>query len=222
MAVSMTRVITAKGLALNAKIQAGTGDVGLPLIEAVADAGRADDLQNLEDSIDPRLSFSFESRTSIQAHAKIRILLTNQGNPYADPPIPPLDTAFSLQQINFFANDPDEGRILYEVFRFEIDPDTGTGIPYVPAASERSWSYNPTITVTIVDGGLLSINIDPQSLASLQSIWDSIEASDLDIPSDGTRIHARFVESVSSYTPYNWQSTDDPDDLDPPDPTPDP
>ena len=168
----VTKVITAKGLALNAKIQKGDGTVTLPLLEVVADAGRSEDLLNLEDSIDPRASFSFEQKTAVGVHARIRVLLTNLGNPNTNPPIPMLTTPFSMQQINFFASDPDEGRILYQVFRFDIDPATGTGIPYVPSAAERPWVYNPTFIFTLTDAGLISIEVDPQSLVSLQSLLE--------------------------------------------------
>jgi len=176
----VTKVITTKGLALNAKIQAGTGDVKLPLIEVVADAGRSDDLLNLENSVDPRMNFVFEKKTATGVHARIRVMLTNLGNPFAVPPIPQLATAFSMNMINFFATDPDEGRILYQVYRFDIDPSTGSGIPYVPSAAERPWVYTPEFIITISDAGLLTIEIDMNSLASRQSILDAIEEHNLD------------------------------------------
>ena len=176
----VTKVVTAKGLALNAKIQKGDGKVTLPLIEVVADAGRSDDLLNLEDSIDPRLSFSFEQKTSVGVHARIRVLLTNLGNPNTNPPTPMLTVPFSMHQINFFANDPDEGRILYQVYRFDIDPSTNSGIPYVPSAAERPWVYNPTFILTMTDAGLLSIEIDPQSLVSRQSLREGFDEHNRD------------------------------------------
>ena len=203
--MSVTRVTTAKGLALNAKIQAGTGNVSLPLIEVVAGAGRSDDLANLEGVVDPRLSFVFESKSSVQAHAKIRLLLTNQGNPFANPPEPPLATGFSMQQIGFYAQDPDEGRILYQVFQFEMNAD-GVGIPYVPSFIERPWTYNPTFILTFSDAGVVTIAFDPNSLASRQSIWDAIEMSDVDIPAVGTRVHLRVVEDVPGFVPFNYQT----------------
>ena len=213
--MAVTRVTTAKGLALNAKIQAGTGDVLLPLLEIVADAGRSDDLLNLEDSIDPRLSFVFEEKRAVEAHAMIRAMLTNQGNPMASPPIPPLVTGFSMQMMNFFAQDPDEGRILYQVFRFDPNDD-GSGIPYVPAASERLWTYTPEFTITISDAGVVTIEISPNSLASRESIWNSTEMSDVEIPSQGVRTHLRILESVpwtppgSTVGDFLFQGTFDP------------
>ena len=203
----LTKVTTAKGLALNAKIKAGNGDVGLPFIEVLADAGRSDDLKNLEDAVDPRLAFEFEQKKAVEAHAIITLMMTNQGNPFASPPIPPLDTAFSMQQMCWFAEDPDEGRILYQVWRFDIDPTTGSGIPYVPTGAERVWTYNPQFTVTISDAGVVTIKIVPNSLASRQSIWNSIELSGDDTASVGTRLHAKVLESI-------FVSDDDFDDID--------
>jgi len=189
------RTTTAKGLAMNAKIQAGTGDVLLPLTRIVADAGRSDDLLNLEAAIDPRLEFVFEEKRAVEAHAMIRAMLTNQGNPFAIPPLPPLATGFSMQMLDFFATDPDEGEILYQVFRFDPNDD-GSGIPYVPSAAERAWTYTPEFTITISDAGVVTIEIVPNSLASRQSIWNSIEMSDAETPSQGVRTHLRVLESV--------------------------
>jgi len=208
---TLTRVTTNAGLALNAKIQAGTGTVPLPLTRVVADAGRAEDLANLTGAIDPKLDFVFESKTAVQSHAIIRIMLTNQGNPAAVPPQPPLDAGFSMNMILWFAEDPDVGEILYQVFRFEIDPETGTGIPYVPAAAERLWTYNPEVTITISDAGVVTIEILPNSLASRQTIWDSIEMSGVDTPSSGTRAHLRIISAVTGYTPFGL--TADPGDM---------
>jgi len=100
-----------------------------------------------------------------------------------------------MQMINWYATDPDEGEILYQVFRFEVDPNDGGGIPYVPSGLERPWTYNPTFILT-VSAGVLTIAIDPNSLASRQSIWNSIELSDVEIPSSGTRLHARILETI--------------------------
>ena len=202
MANTLTKITTNAGLALNAKIQAGTGKVPLPLTRVVADAGRADDLANLTAAVEPKLEFVFEKQTSVQSHAIIRIMLTNQGNPAAVPAQPPLGAGFSLNMMLWFAEDPDVGEILYQVFRFEIDPETGTGIPYVPAAHERLWTYNPEITITISDAGVVTIEILPNSLASRQSIWDSIEMGDTDMPSSGVRAHLRIISSVVGYTPF--------------------
>ena len=209
----MTVVTTAKGLALNAKIQAGGGGVGLKFTKVVADAGRADDLLNLEQAIDPRLTFVFEKKTAVQSHAMITLMLSNQPNPHANPPIPPLLSGFSMNQIPWYAEDPDEGEILYQVWRYEIDPGTGGGIPYVPPSAESVWTYNPRFTITISDAGVVTTTIDPNSLASRQSIWDAIESSDADIPSSGTRVHARFIKEVTGYTPFGM--TAGPDGIDP-------
>jgi len=195
-----TRVITDKGRLLQAKIQAGNGLVTLDLTEVLADAGRAadGDLLTLEEAIDPRLNFIFDQKKALDDRAIIRIFLTNQGNPgnpNANPPIPPtppLLTGFSLQQTCWFAQDPDEGRILYQIDRYETNPD-GTGIPYVPALSEYPVTRSITSTIVINGGSgeLIIVPIDPQSLASRQSIWDAIEEHNQDPDS-----HYDLIKSI--------------------------
>lgn len=211
--MSMTVALTVKGKALNAKMQAGDGKVPLHLVELVAGAGRSNDLVNLEEVVDPRLNFVFEQKAGQGVHARIRALLTNQGNPHTNPAIPPLVTGFSMQQMGFYAIDPDEGRILYQVYQFEIN-DQGSGIPYVPAAMERPWTYTPTFIVTLTDEGLLQLTIDPNSLASRQSIWEVIELSANQDPMSGARAHLQEVGEIVGYFPEGVErpETEFPDD----------
>ena len=110
-----------------------------------------------------------------------------------------------MQQIGFYVEDPEEGKILYQVFQFEINAE-GVGIPYVPSFIERPWTYNPTFILTFSDAGVVTIAFDPNSLASRQSIWDATEMSEADIPAVGTRVHLRVVEDMPGFKLFKYQA----------------
>jgi hypothetical protein len=66
-------------------------------------------------------------------------------------------------QIGFYATDPDIGEILYRISQFD-NPN------YVPAASERGWTFAPTFTFATGNASEVTFTIDPSGLATRSEV----------------------------------------------------
>lgn len=103
-------VVTNKGRALLAKVQTGTP---LELTRMAVGAGKPSDLKAATKLADERLDLTISSSEVIdQYNAQIYGLLNNSK----------LRTGFSASELGVFANDPDEGEILYLIVTDEM-PD---------------------------------------------------------------------------------------------------
>jgi len=76
-----------------------------------------------------------------------------------------------MSRIFFFANDPDDGEIVYRVTQF-ADP-----IP-VPAVSVRPWVYQPTNDITTGNASDVIIYVDPAGLVTIDYLQTAIEIHD--------------------------------------------
>ena len=157
--------LTAKGQALNAKIQAGNGDVPLPITRIVSASGYSNDPHGLEDVIDVQQTARIIQQERIGLRAVIEITLSNQGNPTAGEL--PLATGYTLTQFGMYATDPDEGEILYRISQFD-EP------AYVPAASEMGWTINPTWNFVVGNASEVIVSIDPSGMATVGQLNDHI------------------------------------------------
>lgn len=186
--MSITKVdlaLTKAGQALKAKIEAGYGTIALKITRIVTASGTSDDPLGLTDVVDQRQEFTITGRSTEDARTTIRAVLTNAG----------LDKGYALSQIGFFAIDPDEGEILYRISQFET-PN------YVPAATERAWTYEPSFNFFTGNASEVTVNIDPSGLATLEAIYKSVEGSTNKVPAVGVRTHYYIIKSVP-YTPYD-------------------
>ena len=153
--------LTIKGQALNAKIQAGDGNVPLEITRVVTASGRHDDPLNLDNVVDMRQTATITDRRTFGIRAAITIILTNQGNPATGEP--PLLEGYSLTQFGMFALDPDEGEILYRISQFER-PD------FVPAATEMGWTINPTWNFVTENASEVIVKLDPAAVVTTETL----------------------------------------------------
>lgn len=128
MAIFKTGVLTKKGQALLAKAQA-TGK-GIELTRAITGAGEYSDitaaaLEQRTELINPHQEFHFSDVSIIEGNesvAVITVVIHNRG----------LEQLYYLNELGIFANDPDEGEILYTLLVSEgnliyMPPDNETG-----------------------------------------------------------------------------------------------
>jgi len=158
--------LTLKGQALNAKIQAGNGDIPLEITRIVSASGYSENPLELDDVINKEQTAQIIKRKVTGVRAAIEITLSNQGNPTTGEP--PLTAGYTLSQFGMFAIDPDEGEILYRISQF----DTPT---YVPAATEMGWVINPTWNFTVGNASEVIVTIDPTGMATVGDLNNHIE-----------------------------------------------
>lgn len=132
--------LTIKGKNLQAKINAGKGNIELKYTRIMSASGFSENPTELLTLIEPRQEFVIESQNTFGKRAEVTALMTNFGNPLTNEP--PLEEGYVLQMLGFYAEDPDEGEILYMVSQFE-NPN------FVPPFSRRPWRYNPTFEISV-------------------------------------------------------------------------
>ena len=148
--------LTVQGEALKAKIEQGDGMIPLEITRIVSASGFSPNPLILTDVINPQLEFGVTGRSTDGPRTTINTLLTNAGDPGGG--IPPLAVGYSMSQVGFFAVDPDLGEILYRISQYD-NPI------YVPAASERGWTYTPTFN--IVTGNATTVIIEINATGSV-------------------------------------------------------
>lgn len=205
--------LTAAGQALKAKIEAGDGNIPLKITRIVAASGRSDDPLNLTALVDEKQQFTITNKVTMGARTAISAFLSNMGNAATEED--PLDTGYPMTQVGFYAEDPDDGEILYRVSQYDA-PN------YVPAAKERGWSYEPTynfvtgnaseVTVVIDPSGLVTMARFQEAITELQSELDDVGGNTIELPDVGpvnTKLHFRLLS-----TGKKWRETwsTDPED----------
>jgi hypothetical protein len=176
--------LTAAGQALKAKIEMGKGTLPLNITRIVTASGYSDDPLNLTAGVDERQEFTITERRAIGPRTAITAIVTNIG----------LAAGYSLTQILFYAMDPDLGEILYRISQYET-PN------YVPAATERGWTYNPTFNFVTGNASEVIVNIDPAGIVNKWDVYNSVELSSANIPSVGVRTHYRVAGNAPNYRP---------------------
>ena len=159
--------LTAKGQALNAKIQAGNGDIPLEITRVVSASGQSPDPLNLGfiSDLDFRQTARITRQERIGTRAVVEVQLSNQGNPTEGEP--PLTAGYELFQFGMGAIDPDEGEILYRISQF-------TTSTWVPPATELGWTINPSWNFVVGNASKVIINIDPSGMATVEQLNDHI------------------------------------------------
>ena len=156
--------LTDAGLALNAKIQAATGDVPLLITRVALGAGTSQTPTSQTDVVNP-IDF-FVPIIRQQQHgavAEIQIQITNVGNP--DKGIPPLSEPLTFQQIGFWAIDPDMGEILYRISQLE-------SAAFIPPAMDFPYTVAPIYIFTTANAETVNITIDPAGLATVRMLGE--------------------------------------------------
>jgi len=176
--------LTIAGQALKAKIEQGNGLIPLEITRIVSASGTDPDPTSLTDVVGPKLEFGITSVSTQGARTTIATVLTNMGSPSES--IPPLAAGYSMSQVGFYAIDPDEGEILYRISQYD-NPI------YVPAASERGWTYTPSFNIVTGNATTVIIEIDATGNAPMSALTDHIER----LVASEAGVHGiRFYEDV--------------------------
>ena len=163
--IDINLALTTAGQALMAKIQTGSGTIPLNLTRIVTASGSDPNPLDLDDVIDEQQTLSITNATTDGERTTIKAIITNAGDPEQD--IPPLEHGYLLSQIGFFATDLDEGEILFRISQF-ANPS------YVPAASERSWTYEPTFNFVTGNASEVTIEINQAGIATMEYVDNAI------------------------------------------------
>lgn len=156
-------VVTEAGLALQAKLVDGQT---LGFLRVAAGTGTVDpaSLANQTALVNEKQTLTFQPPNVLDgAKIKVPVMLNNIG----------LETGYTMQQLGFFADDPDDGEILYAIVQDEVG-DT------VPSQTESpgfiiEWAFvfqygnAGSVTVTLDPVGLVSIGMvgQPGGVAGL-------------------------------------------------------
>jgi len=160
--------LTELGQALKAKIEMGSGDIPLQITRIVSAAGTALNPTELTGLVNPKLEFRIMGAITNGARTTINALMTNMGDPGHG--IPALATGYPLSQIGFYAIDPDLGEILYRITQYDSPM-------YVPASTERVWSYNPSFNIVTGNAATVVIEISTVGYAPMSALTDHVEST---------------------------------------------
>lgn len=142
-------VITKKGLALLAKLPQGTA---LEITGAKTGTGSVDisSLQDQASVTSPKQTLTIQN-VSYQEDGKCSLIMsvTNDG----------VLSSYTIMQVGVFANDPDEGEILFSIYQ----ANSGEGIN-IPSATilpgyNAEWSYN----IKFDKADNVTVNVDPSN-----------------------------------------------------------
>ena len=127
-------VITSKGIALHAKMLAGGKSVKITSVKSGAGAVQSAALMNQEKVSDIKQTLTLKPLQKLDKTVILTAMLTNDG----------VTSAYDLRQVGFYAEDPDEGEILYMIAQ-------NTEARHVPTAAEVPgysliWNFHLTIS----------------------------------------------------------------------------
>jgi hypothetical protein len=157
MSIKNTPILTAAGIALMARINAGDGAIPLKITRIVTKSAADSDHMNPTPA-DEQQTYKIVSRDKSADHAWIVGELTNAADHAAEPTIPAWQTPYSIAQINFYAYDPALGAEV--IFRVLIPAPT----PPMPAHCEREHVMEHTFDFAVGNASEVIINIDPTAL----------------------------------------------------------
>ena len=154
-------ILTNKGRVLQAKVEAGEtlNLTKLKLGSGIISEGQS--LEALTDLIRPEQNLGIAAKTAMEnGFTKIEATITNAG----------LEEGYYVRELGVFAQDPDDGEILYAV-------TTDTAPDYLPAqggAAVLSQEFAVYITTSNVDH--IEATIDPTALATVGFVNLTIDA----------------------------------------------
>jgi hypothetical protein len=186
--------LTAAGQALKAKIEMGEGTLPLDITRIVTASGTSGDPLNLTDVVDEQQEFIITGRLTVGIRTTINAFMTNIG----------ITAGYTLSQIGFYALDPDDGEILYRISQF-------AEANYVPAPTERGWTYQPSFNFITGNASEVIVNIDPAGLITLQMIWNTTEMSANWTPAADVKTHLYIAWDAPDYNPIQPPDPDSSD-----------
>ena len=169
-------VITEKGLALLAKLTQGNT---LDIVEAVTGAGFVTPGLLLKQTgvTDPRQALKSKPVSYPKTgKCDLTLALTNEG----------LETGYEATQVGVFANDPDEGKILFFLSQ-SLDSKTGTTIPSETEMPGYTAEWTFRLQYGQADG--VNVTVDPSNTVSPAELRQFIDEEF--IPITKAEIYAR-------------------------------
>ena len=156
--------LTNKGIALQAKVQAGTQlhITKLKLGSGVVPGGT--DIKTLNDLIAPEQNLGIGGKEAVDDYCKISSTISNTG----------LEAGYYVRELGVFAQDPDDGEVLY-AYTTDGAPD------YLPAGGGStviSQEFSVMIAVDDVDN--IEVDIDPAALATMGYVQLQITEHNID------------------------------------------
>ena len=168
--------LTNKGIALQAKVQAGTQlhITKLKLGSGVVPSGT--DVKTLTDLIAPEQKLGIGGKEAVDDYCKISSTISNTG----------LDAGYYVRELGVFAQDPDDGEILY-MYTTDGAPD------YLPAGGGSTViSQEFSVMIAVDDTDNIVVDIDPAALATMGYVQLQIQEHNTD-----TTAHADFTGATA-------------------------
>ena len=168
--------LTNKGIALQAKVQAGTQlhITKLKLGSGVVPSGT--DVKTLTDLIAPEQNLGIGGKEAVDDYCKISSTISNTG----------LEAGYYVRELGVFAQDPDDGEILY-MYTTDGAPD------YLPAGGGSTViSQEFSVMIAVDDTDNVVVDIDPAALATMGYVQLQIQEHNTD-----TTAHADFTGATA-------------------------
>ena len=168
--------LTNKGIALQAKVQAGTEleITKLKLGSGVVPSGT--DIKTLTDLITPEQNLGIGGTEAVGDYCKVSATISNSG----------LEAGYYVRELGVFAQDPDEGEILY-LYATDGAPD------YLPAGGGSTViSQEFSVMIAVDDTDNIVVDIDPAALATMGYVQLQIQEHNTD-----TTAHADFTGATA-------------------------
>ena len=164
--------LTNKGIALLAKVQAGTELVITKLKSGSGVLPQGTDVKNLTDLISPEQNLGIGAIEAMGDYCKISSTISNTD----------LAAGYYVRELGVFANDPDEGEILY-LYANDGAPD------YLPAGGGSTViSQEFSVMVAVRDTDKVSVTIDSGALATMGYVQLQIQAHNADADAHNDKI----------------------------------
>lgn len=154
--------LTNKGIALQAKVQAGTEleITKLKLGSGVVPSGT--DIKTLTDLITPEQNLGIGGKEAVDDYCKISSTISNTG----------LEAGYYVRELGVFAQDPDDGEILY-MYTTDGAPD------YLPAGGGSTViSQEFSVMIAVDDTDNIVVDIDSAALATMGYVQLQIQQHD--------------------------------------------
>ena len=168
--------LTNKGIALQAKVQAGTQlhITKLKLGSGVVPSGT--DIKTLTDLITPEQNLGIGGKEAVDDYCKISSTISNTD----------LEAGYYVRELGVFAQDPDDGEILY-MYTTDGAPD------YLPAGGGSTViSQEFSVMIAVDDMDNIVVDIDPAALATMGYVQLQIQEHNTD-----TTAHADFTGATA-------------------------
>lgn len=168
--------LTNKGIALQAKVQAGTQlhITKLKLGSGVVPSGT--DIKTLTDLIAPEQNLGIGGKEAVGDYCKISSTISNTG----------LEAGYYVRELGVFAQDPDDGEILY-MYTTDGAPD------YLPAGGGSTViSQEFSVMIAVDDTDNIVVDIDPAALATMGYVQLQIQEHNTD-----TTAHKDFTGATA-------------------------